>query len=198
MRRLGWFLQTRYLIIRTTKVWLFLQFVECWFITLLCSPPLLHFLRTQKNPESINTRDGKQELRKPITQVLLERSCIWIQTLQTLSSLLCQLSSLFTMRSIQWDSVAKIPAVVALNVMASPLKSMPLIPLGVRDWSTAQKEGDADENKCSLCWKEQCSLFYSHQWVSEPERLLRQSTLPSTVYLTTLKGAENVSETMKL
>ena len=58
---------------------------------------------------------------------------------QTLSNLFCQLSSLFTMRSIQWDRVAKIPAVVALNVMASPLKSMPLIPFGLRHWNTAWK-----------------------------------------------------------
>lgn len=42
------------------------------------------------------------------------------------------------MRSMQWDRVARIPAVVALNVMASPLKSMPLIPLGLKDWNTAQ------------------------------------------------------------
>lgn len=49
----------------------------------------------------------------------------------TLSSLFCQLSSRFTMSSMQWESVARIPAVVALNVIASPLKSMPLMPLGV-------------------------------------------------------------------
>lgn len=62
-----------------------------------------------------------------------------IQTLHTFSSLFCQLSSLFTMRSMQWDRVARIPAVVALNVMASPLKSMPLIPLGLTEWNTEQK-----------------------------------------------------------
>lgn len=61
------------------------------------------------------------------------------QRLQTLSSLFCQLSSLFTIRSMQWDRVAKIPAVVALNVMASPLKSMPLIPLGFKDWNAANQ-----------------------------------------------------------
>lgn len=58
----------------------------------------------------------------------------------TLSSLFCQLSSLFTIRSMQWDSVARIPAVVALNVMASPLKSMPLTPFGLEDWNTAHDE----------------------------------------------------------
>lgn len=56
--------------------------------------------------------------------------------LHTLSSLFCQLSSLFTMRSMQWDRVARIPAVVALNVMASPLKSMPL---GLKAWNTAHR-----------------------------------------------------------
>ena len=60
--------------------------------------------------------------------------------LLTLSSLFCQLSSLFTIRSMQWDSVARIPAVVALNVMASPLKSMPLTPFGLEDWNTARDE----------------------------------------------------------
>lgn len=54
----------------------------------------------------------------------------------TFSSLFCQLSSLFTIRSMQCDSVARIPAVVALKVMASPLKSMPLIPFRLRDWNT--------------------------------------------------------------
>lgn len=54
----------------------------------------------------------------------------------TLSSLFCQLSSLFTIRSMQWESVAKIPAVVALNVMASPLKSIPLMPLWLKHWNT--------------------------------------------------------------
>lgn len=52
MWHLGWFLQSLYLIIGTTKVWLWLQLVERWFITLLYSPPLLHFLRAQKS--SIN------------------------------------------------------------------------------------------------------------------------------------------------
>lgn len=65
---------------------------------------------------------------------------VYLDMSHTLSSLFCQLSSLFTMRSIQWDRVARIPAVVALNVMASPLKSMPLIPLGLKDWNTTQKE----------------------------------------------------------
>lgn len=55
---------------------------------------------------------------------------------RTLSSLFCQLSSLFTIRSMQWESVAKIPAVVALNVMASPLKSIPLMPLWLKHWNT--------------------------------------------------------------
>lgn len=63
-----------------------------------------------------------------------------IQRLQTLSSLFCQLSSLFTIRSMQWDRVAKIPAVVALNVMASPLKSTPLISFGLEDWNTAREK----------------------------------------------------------
>lgn len=40
------------------------------------------------------------------------------------------------MSSIQWESVARIPAVVALKVIASPLKSMPLIPLGVTSGNT--------------------------------------------------------------
>ncbi len=56
--------------------------------------------------------------------------------LRTLSSLFCQLSSLFPIRSMQWERVAKIPAVVALNVMASPLKSIPLMPLWLKHWNT--------------------------------------------------------------
>lgn len=64
----------------------------------------------------------KDELQKP--------------ELRTLSSLFCQLSSLFTIRSMQWESVAKIPTVVALNVMASPLKSIPLMPLWLKHWNT--------------------------------------------------------------
>lgn len=58
MWHLGWFLQTLYLIIGTTKVWLFLQLVERWFITLLYSPPLLHLLRAQKS--SINKQSRGQ------------------------------------------------------------------------------------------------------------------------------------------
>ena len=75
-----------------------------------------------------------------------------IQMLHTLSTLFCQLSSLFTIRSMQWDRVARIPAVVALNVMASPLKSIPLIPLGVKAWNTARKKSIIIHNfDCCLC-----------------------------------------------
>lgn len=63
----------------------------------------------------------------------------WKENNLTLSSLFCQLSSRFTMSSMQWDSVARIPAVVALKVIASPLKSMPLIPLGVTCGNTENK-----------------------------------------------------------
>lgn len=132
---------------------------------LIYNPPLFAasspFPFAHKNPASINSREGRQELRKPITQTVLEMSCIWIQTLQTLSSLLCQLSSLFTMRSIQWDNVAKIPAVVALNVIASPLKSMPLIPLGVRDWSAAQKRRMLIKTNAP-CAEKNNVLYYIH------------------------------------
>lgn len=38
------------------------------------------------------------------------------------------------------------PAVVALNVMASPLKSIPLIPLGVRDRNTTQTAPTGDKD----------------------------------------------------
>lgn len=31
------------------------------------------------------------------------------------------------------------------------------------------KEEDADENKCSLYCKEQCSPLYSHEWLSKPK-----------------------------
>ena len=44
----------------------------------------------------------------------------------TLSNLLCQWSSLLFMISMQCWSVARIPAVVALKVIDSPLKSTPL------------------------------------------------------------------------
>ena len=49
----------------------------------------------------------------------------WL-TFSTLSNLLCQRSSLLFIMSIQCWRVARIPAVVALNVMDSPLKSTPL------------------------------------------------------------------------
>lgn len=42
----------------------------------------------------------------------------------------------------QWDKVERIPAVVALKVMASPLKSIPFIPLGLAGGHTG-----ADGNK---------------------------------------------------
>lgn len=54
----------------------------------------------------------------------------------TLSSLFCQLSSRLTISSMQWDKVERIPAVVALKVMASPLKSIPFIPLGLAGENT--------------------------------------------------------------
>lgn len=60
--------------------------------------------------------------------------------METFSSLFCQLSSLFTIRSMQCVSVARIPAVVALNVMASPLKSIPLMPFRLRVWNTEEEE----------------------------------------------------------
>ena len=81
--------------------------------------------------------------------------------LPTLSSLFCQLSSLFTIRSMQWDRVARIPAVVALNVMASPLKSMPLIPFGLEDWNTA---GDEQRGKTKFWWRS--SHNKSESWTS--------------------------------
>lgn len=65
----------------------------------------------------------------------------------TLSSLFCQLSSRFTMSSIQWESVARIPAVVALKVIASPLKSMPLIPLGVT-WGNTKNKHESFTDSC--------------------------------------------------
>lgn len=40
----------------------------------------------------------------------------------------------------QWERVDRMPAVVALNVMASPLKSMPLIPLGLDGGNTGAKK----------------------------------------------------------
>lgn len=55
----------------------------------------------------------------------------------TLSSLFCQLSSRLTISSMQWDKVDRMPAVVALKVMASPLKSIPLITLGLAGENTA-------------------------------------------------------------
>lgn len=54
----------------------------------------------------------------------------------TLSSLFCQLSSRLTINSMQWDKVERIPAVVALKVMASPLKSIPFIALGLAGGNT--------------------------------------------------------------
>lgn len=102
------------------------------------------------------------------------------------------------MRSIQWDKVAKIPAVVALNVIASPLKSMPLIPLGVSDWSTAQKRTMLIKTNAPCAEKNNVLYSIPHQWVCKPEWLLHCSTLPSTVYLNALKGDENISKTMKL
>lgn len=40
------------------------------------------------------------------------------------------------MSSMQWDKVERMPAVVALKVMASPLKSIPFIPLGLAGENT--------------------------------------------------------------
>lgn len=61
----------------------------------------------------------------------------------TLSSLFCQLSSRLTINSMQWDKVERIPAVVALKVMASPLKSIPFIPLGLAGGNTGT-DGDKE------------------------------------------------------
>lgn len=58
----------------------------------------------------------------------------------TLSSLFCQLSSRLTISSMQWDRVERIPAVVALKVMASPLKSMPFMALGLAGENTGGEE----------------------------------------------------------
>lgn len=65
---------------------------------------------------------------------------------RTLSSLFCQLSSRLTISSMQWDKVERMPAVVALKVMASPLKSIPFIPLGLAGENTG-----TDRNK-EITW----------------------------------------------
>lgn len=69
----------------------------------------------------------------------LDEISLSFQLHTTLSSRLCQLSSPLTKMSMQWDSVDRIPAVVALNVMASPLKSMPVEALRL---STGNTEGN--------------------------------------------------------
>lgn len=84
---------------------------------------------------------------------------------RTLSSLFCQLSSLFTMSSIQCDRVAKIPAVVALNVIASPLKSIPFIPLELRTGNTGKGAKRIDTSPASE--------GTSHsQWLQQPFNVL--------------------------
>lgn len=59
---------------------------------------------------------------------------------RTLSSLFCQLSSRLTISSMQWDRVERMPAVVALKVMASPLKSMPFMDLGLAGENTGREK----------------------------------------------------------
>ena len=51
--------------------------------------------------------------------------------IHTFSNFFCQYSSLLVIISIQLERLARIPAVVALNVMASPLKSMLLTSNGL-------------------------------------------------------------------
>lgn len=117
---------------------LLLQVIERRLATVLYSSPLIHLLDARTDAQKFTAV-------RQIKHTSLKAN--WISVLATFSSLLCQLSSLFTIRSIQCDRVAKMPAVVALNVMASPLKSMPLIPLGVRDWKTAKNDANkADED----------------------------------------------------
>lgn len=100
----------------------------------------------------INENVFSQELfsvRDTIRQFEKQCLCLWC----TLSSLFCQLSSLFTIRSMQWESVANIPAVVALNVMASPLKSIPLMPLWLRHWKTDEERKEIHCERCySSCY----------------------------------------------
>lgn len=76
-----------------------------------------------------------------VTFILITVSRVWEYTL---SSLFCQLSSRFIMSSMQWDKVERMPAVVALKVMASPLKSIPFIPLGLagENTGTDRKKGN--------------------------------------------------------
>lgn len=78
---------------------------------------------------------------------------------QTLSSRFCQLSSRLTISSMQWDKVERIPAVVALKVMASPLKSIPLIPLGLAGGNT----GADTNNKQKDC----SQLPRDFKWISD-------------------------------
>lgn len=66
----------------------------------------------------------------------------------TLSSLFCQLSSRLTISSMQWDKVDRMPAVVALKVMASPLKSIPFIPLGLAGANTGKDRNKEIKPKC--------------------------------------------------
>lgn len=84
----------------------------------------------------------------------IEETLLLVQS-HTLSSLFCQLSSRFTISSMQWDKVERMPAVVALKVMASPLKSIPLIPLGLagENTGTERKRESKNKNK-QLCYNQ--------------------------------------------
>lgn len=83
----------------------------------------------------------------------------------TLSSLFCQLSSRLTINSMQWDKVERIPAVVALKVMASPLKSIPFIPLGLAGGNTGT-DGDK-EWALSTCQIEIWISGYKRRTINE-------------------------------